>query len=148
MKRIGKWHGKLLCPLHSQQDYGWPWEMSHIKIVSWHVSFKYLTFIVKLMAKRTFIICDFNKFVCDDLKYFNLIPTQKLLLHWFKNLVFWYIWMSVVLYNLTTYLLMVPDLPGHRTINLDSIKYRATFLTYIWKWELCILIPEASICPD
>lgn len=54
--------------------------MSHIKAVSCNVSFKTLTFTEKLSVKRAFIISDFSKFVCDDLKYFNFISSLKLLL--------------------------------------------------------------------
>lgn len=54
--------------------------MLYIKVVFCNVFFKILVFIEKLLVKRVFIISDFNKFVCDDLKYFNFIFLLKLFL--------------------------------------------------------------------
>lgn len=54
--------------------------MLYIKVVFCNVFFKILIFIEKLLVKRVFIISDFNKFVCDDLKYFNFIFLLKLFL--------------------------------------------------------------------
>lgn len=54
--------------------------MLYIKVVFCNVFFKILVFIEKLLVKRVFIISDFNKFVCDDLKYFNFIYLLKLFL--------------------------------------------------------------------
>lgn len=48
-------------------------ELSDTKAVSCNVLLKILTFLTQLTVKRTFIISDFNKFVCEDLKYFNFI---------------------------------------------------------------------------